>query len=67
MENIIKCCNTCKHLIAFPRNNGYGDVDYLCIKTGYFVHGRDKDVSKVKRFSPGGKELKCEWENKTDI
>lgn len=57
-----KCCRNCKNLIACPRNNRYGDVDYFCLITGYYTSGIDKDISKVKRFSPGGKELSCQWE-----
>ena len=61
-----KTCNNCKNLIPCPRNNKYGDVDYLCIISGYFVVGRDKNIEKVKRYSPGGKELSCKWEGKSE-
>lgn len=63
---MIKCCDNCANLIPYPRNNKYSDVDYLCIKTGYFVSGRDKDITKVKRYSPGGKELECKWKSKDE-
>ncbi len=60
----MKCCDNCKNLIEYPKNNRYHDIVYLCLVTGYFVHGRDKDISKIKRYSPGGKELKCSWKPK---
>lgn len=60
----IDCCANCKHLLAFPKNNSYGDVDHLCIKTSYYCSGIYKDIHKYKRYSPGGKELKCEYERK---
>ncbi len=59
----VRCCKNCDNLISFPKNNRYGDVDYLCLVTGYLVSGVDKDISKVKRYSPGGKELECRWES----
>ena len=64
MADSIKTCRKCRHLAAYPRNNSYHDVDYLCLKTGYFCSGIDKDITKVKRYSPGGRELKCEFESK---
>lgn len=60
----MKCCRNCKNLIAYPKNNRYGDVDYLCTVTSYFTSGIDKDITKVKRYSPGGKELLCNWQPK---
>ena len=59
-----RCCKNCKNLVGYPRNNSYGDIDYLCIKTGYFCSGITKDATKVQRFSPGGKLLDCVWEEK---
>jgi len=61
-DQIIKCCRNCKHLLDFPRNNHYNDVDHFCIMTGYFTHGIDKNIEKIKRYSPGGKELPCNFE-----
>ncbi len=61
---MVKCCNNCANIIPYSKNNSYGDADYLCIKTGYFVTGRDKDITKIKRCTPGGKELTCEWKQK---
>lgn len=58
---MIECCANCEYLINYPRNNRYGDVDHFCAVTGYFTHGIYKDRNKVKRFTPGGKELKCEY------
>jgi hypothetical protein len=63
----IECCATCKHCLAYPRNNQYGDIDYLCIISGYFTCATSwiyKDRNKVKWFSPGGRELKCNYERK---
>lgn len=57
-----ECCINCKHCIATPKNNRYGDIEYFCIATGYFLHGVTKDRNKVKRYSPGGKELECQYE-----
>ena len=61
MSNEKQCCRNCSNLVEFPRNNRYGDIDYLCRVTGYFASGIDRDVTKVKRYSPGGKELECRW------
>lgn len=61
---MIKCCRNCHNLIEYPRNNKYKDIDYFCIMTGYFTSGIDQDITKVMRYSPGGKELKCEWKEK---
>lgn len=58
---IKKCCRNCYNLIDYPKKNSYNDVQHLCIVTGYFTTGIDKDITKIKRFSPGGKKLKCEW------
>jgi len=64
MARMIKCCRNCKNLVGFPKNNRYGDVDHFCIVTSYFVTGIDKDINKVKRYSPGEKELQCKWKEK---
>lgn len=56
-----KCCRNCGNLMEYPKNNRYGDISHLCLATGYFTSGVDKDIAKVKRYSPGGKELKCQW------
>lgn len=61
---IVRCCNNCANLIDYPKNNSYGDVQHLCIKTGHFVTGADRDIIKVKRYSPGGKELPCSWKER---
>ncbi len=61
---IIKTCGNCANIVEYPRNNRYNDIDYLCLKTGYFVQGLERDITKVKRYSPGGKELKCEWKER---
>lgn len=62
-----KCCRSCANLVPCPRNNRYGDVDYLCKATGYFVPGVDRDISKIRRYSLGRKELKCEYKEKQEI
>lgn len=59
---MVECCMNCKHRVSIPKNNSYGDVEHFCLKTGYFLHGVNKDRHKVKRFSPSGRELKCEYE-----
>lgn len=62
--NTIECCNTCKHLLAFSRGNSYGDINYLCPITTYYVTNIKADVHKYKRYSPGGKELICRYSPK---
>ena len=62
----IECCINCKNCLDYPRGNKYEDVDHLCIVNGYFVMGVHKDRTKVKRYSPGGRELQCKYERKTD-
>lgn len=62
----IECCANCKNCLDYPRGNKYGDVDHLCIVDGYFVMGVHKDRTKVKGYSPGGRELQCKYERKTD-
>lgn len=62
---MIECCANCQHCLSYPRNNRYGDIDFLCVINGYFLHGINKDKNKVKHFSPGGKELKCTYERRT--
>ena len=64
MSNMIECCANCKHLISTPKNNRYGDMEHFCIATGYFTYGINKDRNKVKRFTPGGKELECKYERR---
>lgn len=63
---MVKCCRSCANLVDYPKNNRYGDIEYLCIVTGYFATGIDKDISKIKRYSPGGRELQCEWNGKNE-
>jgi hypothetical protein len=60
----IECCANCKNCLQYPRNNRYEDIDYLCLIHGYYISGIYKDRNKVKRFSPGGRELKCKFEKK---
>ena len=59
----IKTCRNCANLMNIPKNNKYGDVEHFCLATGYLTSGIDTDITKVKRYSPGGKELKCEWKS----
>ena len=59
-----ECCNNCRYCISTPKDNKYGDIEYFCLATGYFLHGINKDRNKIKRFSPGGKELECRYERK---
>lgn len=32
-----------------------------------FMHSINKDISKIKRLTPGGRELKCRYERKKTI
>lgn len=66
-KNDVDCCANCVYLLDFPKNNRYGDVDHLCIKTGYFCMGIYKDIHKYKHFSPGGKELICDYKRKSEL
>ena len=59
-----KCCANCRYLVDFPKKNRYGDIGHLCTKTGYMTTGITKDADKVKRFTPGGRELICSFEPK---
>ena len=61
-----ECCANCRNCVAYPKNNRYGDVDYMCLINGYYVDAVNKDRSKIKRFSPGGRELECRYERKTE-
>lgn len=47
-----------------PRNNRYGDTDNFCMYLGYYCTGIYKDRNKVRHFTPGGRELKCNYERK---
>ena len=62
---IVKCCLNCGNMIEVPRNNRFGDVDRLCLRTTYLITGANRDVTKVKRYTPCGKELDCVWKEKT--
>ena len=59
-----KSCYNCKHCIAIPRNNRYNDIDYLCEVNSYFIMDIHKNVSRIKHFTPGGRELECKYEPK---
>ena len=61
---MFKCCRNCANLIDYPKNNRYGDVEHLCIVTGYLTMGIDRNISKIKRYSPGGRELQGRWKEK---
>lgn len=62
--NEIECCATCGNCIDEPVKNSYGDVRHFCISTGYYLHGIHKDRNTIKRFTPGGKELHCNYVRK---
>ena len=66
-KNIINCCANCKHCLEYPRGNRYGDIDYICAINGYFMHSINKDISKIKHLTPGGRELECRYERKKTI
>lgn len=63
-KEMVECCANCKYCLAFPKNNKYGDVDYLCVVNDYFCLEIHKDRRKVKNYSPGGRELECRYESK---
>lgn len=58
---MIECCLNCEYCLAYPKGNKYGDVDYLCISTGYYVSSVKKDRNKLKRYTPAGSELVCKY------
>ncbi len=66
-KNIIDCCANCKHCLEYPRGNRYGDIDYMCAINGYYLRSINKDISKIKRLTPGGRELECRYERKKTI
>ena len=53
-----RCCLNCKNLVQFPRGNSYGDIDYLCFKTGYFIVNVGADVKKRTRLLPRKQQIK---------
>lgn len=57
-----ECCANCKNCVAYPKNNRYGDVDYMCLISGYYIAGAHKDRNKVRRLTPGGRKLECRYE-----
>ena len=61
---MVECCANCKHCVAAPKNNKYGDIEYFCLVTGYYLHSVNKDISKIKRYTPSGKELECKYERR---
>lgn len=61
---MVECCANCKYLLDYPRNNAYGDIDHLCMVTGYYTHGIYKDRHLLEHYSPGGKKLVCRYERK---
>lgn len=52
-------------VLSIPRNNRYGDTDNFCMYLGYYCTGIYKDRNKVRHFTPGGRELKCNYERKS--
>lgn len=64
MQKENDCCNNCTHCIQIPRNNKYGDTDYLCTVSSYFISDIYKDVHNIKRYSPGGRILDCRYKRK---
>jgi hypothetical protein len=64
-DDNVECCANCKWLEQTPRNNRYGDTDNFCIYLGYYCTGIYKDRNKVRHFTPGGRELKCNYERKS--
>ena len=60
----MECCANCKYLVSTPKNNRYGDMEHFCLAMGYYVHGINRDRTKIQHFTPGGKELICKYERK---
>lgn len=58
---LYKMFELCKYCLSIPRNNRYGDIDYLCYIDGYFILSIYKDITKIKHYSPGGKVLDCKY------
>ncbi len=58
----VECCQNCRYCLKFPRNNQYGDIDYMCAVDGYYHLNITIDRNKVRRYTPGGKELECRYE-----
>lgn len=58
----IECCANCKHCMAFPKNNKYGDIEYLCLIHGYFMFEIHKDHRKIRQYTTGERELECKYE-----
>ena len=51
-----ECCANCKNCVAYPKNNRYGDVDYMCLISGYYIcllytSGRTLECSSLPRPS----------------
>lgn len=59
-----ECCANCKYLLTYPKNNKYGDVESLCVATGYFVSNIYVDRNTIIMKTPGGRKLKCKYESK---
>lgn len=57
-----ECCANCKNCVAYPKNNRYETVDYMCLVSGYYIAGVHKDRNKVRRLTPGGRKLECRYE-----
>lgn len=64
-DDNVECCANCKWLEQTPRNNRYGDTDNFYMYLGYYCTGIYKDRNKVRHFTPGGRELKCNYERKS--
>ncbi len=67
MSGAIECCANCSHLVPYPRNNRYNDIDYLCTCHGYFTTGNiHRDRTKVEHYTPGGRKLECNYKRKKE-
>lgn len=60
----VECCQNCRYCIGFPKDNKYGDIDYMCGIDGYYLASITADRNKVRRYTVGGKELECRYERK---
>lgn len=63
----MKCCDNCFWLNKVPKNNAYGDIENICIKTGMYFTRNDikKDLDKHE-FSSNWTKKHCEYREKTE-
>lgn len=60
----LTCCANCKHLAYYPKRNRYGDIDFLCMSTSYFILSVLDDMNNIRISTPGGRKLECKFESR---